>query len=170
MGLYINRRWCNNYSVCAQICSPDTELLSVWLRPFYLPRDFPRVYVTLYGSIKGAYKSIAGSAIGSSDHNTVHLHPVYKSVLRRTKVCKRQVKVWNEDSSLALQGCFDCTDWSVCSESSDNIDELTDVVCSYISFCEDTVIPIKMVKVFPNNKPWSSSALKTLILKRKHCL
>lgn len=42
---------------------------------------------------------------------------------------------------------------------------LTDVVCS--PFCRDNVIPIKVVKVFPNNKPWASSALKSLILKKK---
>ena len=74
----------------------------------------------------------------------------------------------SEDSSLALQGCFDCTDWSVFTDSCDNIDELTDVVCSYISFCEDNVIPTKTVKVFPNNKPWASSALKGLIHNRKN--
>lgn len=110
---------------------------------------------------------MAGPACGSSDHNTVHLFPVYKTVLKREKVRKRQVQLWNEEPSLALQGCFDCTDWSVFTDSSDNIDELTDVVCSYTPFCRDNVIPIKVVKVFPNNKPWASSALKGLILKRK---
>ena len=200
--LYINRRWCNNFTVCEKLCLPDIELLSVSLRPFYLPREFPRVYVTIvyihpranvevaantisrviqslqsnspdapniilgdfnrcnlkktlnsfyqyvncptryektldlcYGSIKGAYRSVAGPPLGSSDHNTVHLHPVYKTVLRREKVRSRQVMLWNEESSLALQGCFDCTDWSVFTDSSDDIDELTDVECCYISFC-----------------------------------
>lgn len=121
-----------------------------------------------YGSIKGEYKSVGGPALGSSDHNTVHLYPVYKTVLRREKVCKRQVMVWNEESSLTLQGCFDCTDWSVFTDSSDNIDEPADVVCSYISFCRDNVIPTKVVKIFPNNKPWASSAIRGLIHKRKN--
>lgn len=231
MCLYINCRWCKSFTVRKQLCLPDIELLSMSVRPFYLPREFPQLFVTIvyihpkanaeaaantiirvvqrlrsispdapniilgdfnhcnlnktltsfyqyvscptrlnktldlcYGSIKGAYKSVADHALGSSDHNTVHLLPVYKTVLRREKVRKGQVKVWNEDSSLALQGCFDCTDWSVFTESSDNIDELTDVVCSYISFCRDNVIPTKVVKIFPNNKP----ALKGLICKRKN--
>ena len=42
------------------------------------------------------------------------------------------------------------------------------MVCSYISFCRDNVIPTKVVKVFPNNKPWTSSDLKGLFQKRKN--
>ncbi len=108
-----------------------------------------------YGSIKEACKPL-----GPADHNTVHLLPDYRAVLKREKVHSREVKVSHEEYSIALQGCFDCTDWSVLTDSSDNIDELTDVVCSYISFS-------KVVKIFPNNKPWVSSALKGLIHKRK---
>lgn len=29
------------------LCTPNTELLSVSLRPFYLPREFPRIFITL---------------------------------------------------------------------------------------------------------------------------
>ena len=64
-----------------------------------------------YGSIKGAYKSVGGPPVGSSDHNVVHLFPTYKTVLQREQVVKRVEKVWTEESSLALQGCFKCTDW-----------------------------------------------------------
>lgn len=46
-----------------------------------------------YGSIKGAYTSVAGPALRSSDQNTVHLLPVYKTVLRREKVRKHPTKV-----------------------------------------------------------------------------
>ncbi|XP_039455156.1 uncharacterized protein LOC120433247 isoform X1 [Oreochromis aureus] len=208
--LYINQKWCKNVTVRRQVCLPDIELLSVSLRPFYLPREFPQINVTVvyihpkanpknatdtisnvihslqslspeapnivlgdfnrcdlkktlssfyqyvncstrfnktldlcYGSIKGAYTSVAGPALGSSDHNTVHLLPVYKTVLRREKVRKHRIKVWSDDASLALQGCFDCTDWSVFIESCRDINELTDVVCSYISFCRDMIIPSK---------------------------
>lgn len=34
-------------------------------------------------------------------------------------------------------------------------------MCSYIS--RDNVIPTKVVKIFPNNKSWASTALKGLI-------
>ncbi len=47
-----------------------------------------------------------------------------------------------------------------------DIDELTDVVSSYILFCEDMLIPCKTVKIFPNNKPWFTKSLKALMNER----
>lgn len=41
--------------------------------------------------------------------------------------------------------------WSVFEAHLDNI---TDTVTSYISFCEDKVLPIKTFCVYNNNKPW----------------
>ena len=41
-----------------------------------------------------------------------------------------------------------------------------DGVSEYIKFCVDSVIPLKTVKVYPNNKPWISKDLHAL-LKRK---
>lgn len=43
--LYINRRWCRNITVRERLCLPDIELLSVSLRPDYLPREFPQIFV-----------------------------------------------------------------------------------------------------------------------------
>lgn len=232
--LYINRRWCSNFTLRERICHPDIELLSVSLRPYYLPREFPQIFVTVayihpkadaksaadivfktisklqsispaapnfilgdfnhcnlkktlnsfyqyvkcptrrnktldlcYGSIKGAYTSKAGPALGASDHNSVHLLPAYTSVLRREKPVRKQVKVWSEDSSSALQACFECTDWTVFQDSCSDIDELTDVVCSYISFCKDSVLLSREVKVYPNNKQWISKDIKELLIKQK---
>ena len=75
--------------------------------------------------------------------------------------------MWNEDSVARLQGCFDCTNWDVFRDSCDSLDELTDVVTSYVSFCVDTVIPVKKSKVFPNNKPWVSKHLKKVLNEKK---
>ena len=52
--------------------------------------------------------------------------------------------------------------------SSSNIDELTDVVSSYIRFCTDSVIPSKEITIFPNTKPWISKDIKNLLLKKKY--
>ena len=49
----------------------------------------------------------------------------------------------------------------------DDINELTDVVCSYIIFCTDSVIPTKEVRIFPNNKTWVSKDLKSLLSQRR---
>ena len=46
-------------------------------------------------------------SIGDADHNTVHLVPIYNSLLKRAKCVEREVKVWNEDGIARLQGCFD---------------------------------------------------------------
>lgn len=52
-------------------------------------------------------------------------------------------------------------------DSALDIDKLTVSVCSYISFCKDTVIPKRQVKVYPNNKPCVTKALKN-VLERKY--
>ena len=49
----------------------------------------------------------------------------------------------------------------------DNINELTETVNGYINFCVSTTIQTKHVKIFPNNKPWITPAIKTVINKKK---
>lgn len=39
--LYVNKWYCTFVTVRECICTPDVELLSVSLHPFYLPREFP---------------------------------------------------------------------------------------------------------------------------------
>lgn len=48
-----------------------------------------------------------------------------------------------------------------------DLDELTDVVSSWISYCQDAVIPDKVVKIYPNSKPWVSKHLKLSLKKKK---
>lgn len=47
LAIYINRKWCNNISVKSTVCQPDFELLTVNLRPFYLPREFSNIFINL---------------------------------------------------------------------------------------------------------------------------
>lgn len=77
------------------------------------------------------------------------------------------MKVWTNDAVSSLQGCFDCTDWGIFEESCEDLDELTDVVCSYSAFCRDMLIPTKRVKIYPNNKPWVNKSVKSVIKKEK---
>lgn len=44
---YVNERYCKTIHVRERICTPDIELLSISLRPFYLPREFPQLFFTL---------------------------------------------------------------------------------------------------------------------------
>ena len=57
--------------------------------------------------------------------------------------------------------------WDEFIESSQDLDELTDVVSSWITYCEDTVIPKKAVKIYPNSKPRVSKHLKILLKREK---
>ena len=70
-----------------------------------------------------------------------------------------------------LKGCFDCTEWGVFVDSSDDVCELSDVVSEYIMFCEDCVIPRKTVKIYANNKLWVTKKIKDILnMKKKVCL
>ena len=62
------------------------------------------------------------------------------------------MKVWMPESEEQLRGCFEHTEWSVLVDSCDNVSHAADVVSSYVTFCENMLIPKKTVKVFPNNK------------------
>eukprot|EP00745_Piridium_sociabile_P022796 TRINITY_DN35541_c0_g1_i7.p1 TRINITY_DN35541_c0_g1~~TRINITY_DN35541_c0_g1_i7.p1 ORF type:complete len:265 (+),score=37.09 TRINITY_DN35541_c0_g1_i7:293-1087(+) len=43
----VNDRMCRNVTVKKKLCSDDVELLSLALRPFYLPREFNQIFVTV---------------------------------------------------------------------------------------------------------------------------
>ena len=56
-----------------------------------------------------------------------------------------------------LQGCLECTDWTVFIDA-DDFDELTDTINSYINFCEENVTTVKKINRFPN---WVTKAQRT---------
>lgn len=47
MCLFVNKRYCNTVVVREKLSTPDIELLSVSLRPHYLPREFQQLFYTL---------------------------------------------------------------------------------------------------------------------------
>ena len=177
---YIYFKWChrNNIHQVKKEASKDVELLTLSLRPFYLPREFTNVYVTttctppdsnvenanniiikhvndlmtkspdciniLTGdfnnsrgiyipgllqhvncltrgnatldlfccNVKDAYTCVQQAPIDRSEHILLQLLPKYLPVLKRSKPIKKCVRVLDESGLSALQGCFDCTDWS----------------------------------------------------------
>ena len=69
---------------------------------------------------------------------------------------------------LHLQGCFECTDWDVFLDASENVDEAVNVVTDYINHCVQNIIPTKTIKLFPNNKMHVTKEIKeTINLKRQ---
>ncbi len=61
-----------------------------------------------------------------------------------------------------LKACFALTDWSVFEAAANDLDEPTDTVTSYISFCEDMCIPTRTHLTYNNDKPWSTAKLRQL--------
>lgn len=80
---------------------------------------------------------------------------------------KKRVKVWTNACVEELKGCFECTDWDVFLDASERIDEVTDAVHAYISFCLDLIVPQKTIKIFPNNKPWMTKSVKSVLNEKK---
>ena len=234
--IYVNEQYCHraNVTVKKTLCTPDLELITLSLRPKYLPREFGQVFVTViyshprasttnaaadiadvihslqsvspdapnfilgdfnscdlkktlssfkqyvtcntrlnnmpdrcYGNIPQAYKSVAMPEIGKSDHQAIHLIPSYQPVIKSNPVVKKSVKVWSSESVEELRACYECTEWNVFLDSSESVDEATNVISDYIMFCEDMIIPTKEIKIFPNNKPWITKSLKQTINKKK---
>ena len=48
--LYVSEKFCDraNVTVKQRMCTPELELISVSLRPTYLPREFGRIFVTVF--------------------------------------------------------------------------------------------------------------------------
>ncbi len=101
-------------------------------------------------------------ALGLSDHGLVHLIPTYRQKLKSAKPVLRTVKRWTNEAEPDLKACFDLTDWTVFEAAANNLDELTETVTSYISFCEDMCIPTRTQLTYNNDKPWFTAKLRQL--------
>ena len=77
------------------------------------------------------------------------------------------MRVLDESGLSALQGCFDCTDWSAFVQSCGNVYELNHCVTDYINFCVDIQTREKKVLCYPNNKPWITKDLKKILNEQK---
>ncbi len=115
-----------------------------------------------YTIIKDAYHSVPRAALELSDHCLVHLIPTYRQQFKSSKPVLRTVKRWTNEAEQDLKACFDLTDWSVFEATATDLDELTETVTSYISFCEDICIPTRTFLSFNNDKPWFTGKLKQL--------
>ena len=119
-----------------------------------------------YNTIREAYHAVPRAPLGFSDHAMIYLLPSYRQKLKQVKPFVRNIKRWDDESILRLQGCMACTDWDSFRNASNDIHEYADTVTSYISFCQDLCIPEKSVKVFGNDKPWFTKYLN-IKLKQK---
>ncbi len=134
--------------------------------------DFPtREKNTLdfvYTSQRGAYKALPLPHLGASDHITVMLMPAYRPLVKAIKPVHKQIQVWPEGSSEALQDCFNTTDWDIFKQaatynSTTDLQEYTETVTAYITKCIDDVTVTKTITVRANQKPWLTGEVYRLL-------
>ncbi len=109
----------------------------------HVPSETVIYWITVIQRLKNAYHSVPRAALGFSDHCLVHLIPTYRQKLKSAKPVVKTVKSWTNETERVLQACLDLTDWCVFEVAANNLDELTETVTSYISFCEDMCIPTR---------------------------
>ena len=117
-------------------------------------------------NIPDAYTDRYAPALGRSDHCVIHLLPKYRQLVKREKPVTRVVQQWDDESKETLRGCFEATDWDVFFDETD-IDTISDSITSYMSFCEDTVIPKKEIKIYSNTKPWVNKEMSQILREKK---
>ena len=77
------------------------------------------------------------------------------------------MKRWTIEATDALNACFDCADRDVFFDAESSLVEVVDRVTSYVNFCIDVLVPVKEVKIHPNNKPWITRDIATVLMQRK---
>ena len=99
---------------------------------------------------------------GKSDHSSVFLVLTYRQQLKSNKPVKRNVQDFNDESVEHLQACLETTDWDTFKDVSADLDEYTDTVTQYISFCVDSCIGPTFQDCchYPNQKPWFSKEIR----------
>ena len=66
-----------------------------------------------------------------------------------------------------LWACLDCTDWDMFTTAINSLDEPTEAVTSYITFCENCCIPTHTRIRYNNDKPWLTAKLRRLMLDKE---
>ncbi|KAJ8390453.1 hypothetical protein AAFF_G00103880 [Aldrovandia affinis] len=73
----------------------------------------------------------------------------------------------NREAVEELRDCLGSTDWDTFRTASNNLDEYTEAVTSYISFCVDICIPTRTRVSYNNDKPWFTARLRQLRLEKE---
>ena len=120
-----------------------------------------------YTTVRDAYHAVPRAALGHSDHVIVHLIPAYRQKLKLCKPVVRTSRKWTSEAVEFLQACLDSTDWDVFRTATNSLDEYTEAVTSYISFCEDCCVPSCTRVSYINDKLWFTAKLRRLRLDKE---
>ncbi len=120
-----------------------------------------------YSPFRDAYKSLPRPPFGKSDHSSVLLLPAYRQKLKREAPALRTVQCWSDQLDAILQDCFDHVDWDMFrAASDDDIEAYSDTVTCFIRKCIDDVVPTKTIRIYPNQKPWINSDVRSALSAR----
>ncbi len=102
--------------------------------------------------------------ISKSDHSAVLLLPAYRQKLKREAPALRTIQCWSDQSDVILQDCFDHVDWDMFrAASDDDIEAYSDTVTCFIRKCIKDVVPTKTIRIYPNQKPWINSDVRSAL-------
>ncbi|XP_060703504.1 uncharacterized protein LOC132830055 [Hemiscyllium ocellatum] len=130
------------------------------------PTKGPNILDHCYTNIKDAYRSIPRPHFGKSDRTAVYLLPAYKQKLKREDPVQKVVQCWSDGTDELLQDCFESVDWSIFKNSATSLNEYATTVTDFISKCVEDCVPKKLIRVFPNQKPWMNSEIHSLLKSR----
>ncbi len=112
------------------------------------------------------YKSLPRPPFGKSDHSSVLLLPAYRQKLKHVAPALRTIQCWSDQSDATLQDCFDHVDWDMFrAASDDDIEAYSDLTC-FIRKCIEDVVPTNTIRIYPNQKPWINSDVRSALSAR----
>ncbi len=125
----------------------------------------------VYTTVKHAYKAEPRPHLGYSDHISVMLIPVYRPLLKLARPVQKQITVWPDNATSALQDCFQETDWNkfkeaVSYKNHTDLQDYTETVTAYIKNCIDDVTVTKTITTRANQKPWMTAEVCGLLKTR----
>lgn len=119
-----------------------------------------------YGNIKDAYAARIRPPLSNSDHNTIQLIPIFKPVIKRSKLVFKTISVWKEEHKEKLSGCLFSTNWDIFYEDND-AHFAAEAITGYIHFCVDNIILKKTIKKYPDSKDYITPDIKKCIQRKK---
>ncbi len=126
-----------------------------------------RVLDHCYSPFRDAYKSLPRPPFGKSDHSSVLLLPAYRQKLKREAPALRTIQCWSDQSDATLQDCFDHVDWDMFrAASDDDIEAYSDSITCFIRKCVEEVVPTKTIRIYPNQKLWINSDVRSALSAR----
>ncbi len=104
---------------------------------------------------------------GKSDPSFLLLLPAYRQKLKCEAPALRTIQCWPDQSDAILQDYFDHVDWDMFQAASDDdIEAYSDSVRCFIRKCIEDVVSTKIICIYPNQKPWINSDVRSALSAR----